>query len=72
MGLFGPPGLPRSIVEQLSNAIGKIMSSDGFVKSLVKLGPEPYYLASGPFTAFVHDDVRVWTEHARIAGIEPR
>jgi hypothetical protein len=48
------------------------MSSDGFVKSLVKLGPEPYYLASGPFTAFVHDDVRVWTEHARIAGIEPR
>ncbi|MGE3799225.1 MAG: Bug family tripartite tricarboxylate transporter substrate binding protein [Thermomicrobiales bacterium] len=72
MGLFGPPALPRSIVEQLSNAIGKIMSSEGFVKSLVKLGPEPYYLASGPFTDFVRDDVRVWTEHARIAGIEPR
>ena len=72
MGMFGPPALPRPIVEQLSNAIGKIMSNDGFVKSLEKLGPEPYYLASEPFAAFVRDDVRVWTEHARIAGIEPR
>ena len=43
-----------------------------FVKSLEKLGPEPYYLASEPFAAFVRDDVPVWTEHARIAGIEPR
>jgi tripartite-type tricarboxylate transporter receptor subunit TctC len=72
MGIFGPPALPRPIVEQLSNAIGKILSNDGFVKSLVKLGPEPYYLANGSFAAFVRDDVRVWTEHARIAGIEPR
>ncbi len=72
MGVFGPPALPHPIVEQLSDAIGKILSNDRFVKSLEKLGPEPYYLASGPFAAFVRDDVRVWTEHARIAGIEPR
>ena len=72
LGIFGPPNLPHDIVEQLSNALGKIVADEKFVKSLQKLGPEPYYLPSGPFAAFVKADVPVWTEHARIAGIEPR
>ena len=72
LGLFGPPNLPRSIVEQMSNALGKIVANETFVKSLEKLGPEPFYLPSEPFAAFVKADVPVWTEHARIAGIEPR
>ena len=72
LGLFGPPGLPRGIVEQLSNVLGKIVANQAFAKSLEKLGPEPYYLPSEPFAAFVKADVPVWTEHARIAGIEPR
>ena len=72
MGLFGPPNLPRNIVEQMSNALGRILANEAFVKSLEKMGPEPYYLPSEPFAAFVKADVPVWTEHARIAGIEPR
>jgi putative tricarboxylic transport membrane protein len=72
LGLFGPPNLPRGIVEQLSNALAKIMANEAFVKSLEQIGPEPYYMPSEPFTAFVKADVPVWTEHARIAGIEPR
>ena len=71
-GLFGPPNLPRGIVEQMSDALGKIVANPAFVQSLQKLGPEPYYLPSEPFAAFVKADVPVWTEHARIAGIEPR
>ena len=72
MGVFGPPGLPRSIVEQMSDALGKIVANDAFVRGLEKIGPEPYYLPSEPFAAFVRADVPVWTEHAQIAGIEPR
>jgi tripartite-type tricarboxylate transporter receptor subunit TctC len=72
MGVFGPPNLPRNIVEQMSYALGKIVSNEGFVRSLEKMGPEPYYLPSGSFAAFVQADVPIWTEHARIAGIEPR
>jgi tripartite-type tricarboxylate transporter receptor subunit TctC len=72
LGLFGPPDMPRLIVEQLSNALGKIVTNEAFVKSLEKLGPEPFYLPSEPFAAFVKADVPIWTEHARIAGIEPR
>ena len=71
-GLFGPPHLPRGIVEQMSEALGKIVANPGFIQSLQKLGPEPYYLPSEPFAAFVKADVPVWTEHARVAGIEPR
>jgi tripartite-type tricarboxylate transporter receptor subunit TctC len=41
MGLFGPPNLPRNIVEQMSNALGKMVLNEMFVRSLEKLGPEP-------------------------------
>jgi tripartite-type tricarboxylate transporter receptor subunit TctC len=40
MGLFGPPNLPRTIVEQMSDALGKILSNEAFVRSLEKMGPE--------------------------------
>lgn len=72
LGLFGPPNLPRAVVGQMSDALGKIVANEAFVKSLEKLGPEPFYLPAGPFADFVKADVPVWTEHARIAGIEPR
>jgi len=72
LGIFGPPHLPRNIVEQMSNALAKIVANEAFVKSLDVIGPEPYYLPSEPFAAFVNADIPIWTEHARIAGIEPR
>jgi len=56
----------------MSSALGKMVANEAFVRNLEQLGPEPYYLPSEPFTAFVRSDVPVWTEHARIAGIEPR
>jgi tripartite-type tricarboxylate transporter receptor subunit TctC len=72
LGLFGPPNLPTGIVEQVSASLAKIVANEAFIRSLEKLGPEPYYMASQPFAAFVKADVSVWTDHARIAGIEPR
>jgi tripartite-type tricarboxylate transporter receptor subunit TctC len=72
LGLFGPPNLPQDIVVRLSDTLGKLLSDPMFVASLRELGPEPYYLPAGPFAAFVKADIPVWTEHARIAGIEPQ
>jgi tripartite-type tricarboxylate transporter receptor subunit TctC len=72
LGLFGPPNLPRTILEQMSSALGRIMANEAFVRNLEKIGPEPYYLSGEPFATFVKSDVSVWSEHARIAGIEPR
>jgi tripartite-type tricarboxylate transporter receptor subunit TctC len=72
VGLFGPPSLPPDITEQMSAALGKILSDETFVTRLQRMGPEPYYLPSGPFAAFVAADVPIWAEHARIAGIAPQ
>jgi tripartite-type tricarboxylate transporter receptor subunit TctC len=72
LGLFGPPNLPRNIVQQMSDALAKMVANEAFDRNLEKIGPEAYYLPSEPFAAFVKADVPVWTEHARIAGIEPR
>jgi tripartite-type tricarboxylate transporter receptor subunit TctC len=71
-GLFGPPNLPQDIVTRLSDTLGKLVSDPQFVATLRELGPEPYYLPAVPFAAFVKADIPVWTEHARIAGIEPQ
>ena len=69
-GLFGPPGLPRDVVEQMSKALGTLLADEAFVARMLAVGPEPYYLPPEPFAAFVKADIPVWAEHARIAGIE--
>lgn len=71
-GMFGPPGLPTPVVEQLSMALSKIMAERDLAERLIAMGLEPFFLASAPFTAFVKADIPVWTEHARTAGIEPQ
>lgn len=71
-GMFGPPGLPAPIVEQLSTALGKIMADGALGQRLVNMGLEPFFLPSAPFADFVRADIPVWTEHARTAGIEPQ
>jgi tripartite-type tricarboxylate transporter receptor subunit TctC len=72
LGLFGPPNLPQDIVVRLSDTVGKLLSDPTFTASLRELGPEPYYLPAASFAAFVKADIPIWTEHARIAGIEPQ
>ena len=62
IGLFGPPNLPPDITEQMSDALGKIFADETFVARLQKMGPEPYYLPSAPFAAFVAADIPVWAE----------
>ena len=71
-GVFGPPGLAPDIVELFSAAIGKLVADDEFARKLLDVGPEPYFLPSGSFAAFVKADIPIWTEHARIAGIVPQ
>jgi tripartite-type tricarboxylate transporter receptor subunit TctC len=71
-GLFGPPGLPRDVVERMADALRRMLTDEAFVTRLLTVGTEPYYMAPEPFAAFVAADVPIWTEHARVAGIEPQ
>jgi tripartite-type tricarboxylate transporter receptor subunit TctC len=72
VGLFGPPGLPQDVTEQMSNAIGKILADETFIAKLQRMGPEPHYMPSKPFAGFVAADVPIWSEHARTAGLAPQ
>lgn len=71
-GLFGPPGLRPPIVARMSEEIGKMLADPAFAKRLDSIGPEPYFMAAEPFAAFVKADIAVWTDHAKVAGIEPQ
>ena len=72
VGLFGPPGLPRNVVERMAEAVRRMLADETSATRLQATGTEPYYMPTEPFAAFVAADVPIWSEHARIAGIEPQ
>lgn len=71
-GLFGPANLAAPIVKQLSDASGKIIKNPEIARKIGLMGTELYYMPSGPFAAFVKNDVPVWHAHAKTAGIVPQ
>ena len=71
-GLFGPPGLPKAIVDQMASVMQKLLADGEVAAKLSGVGVEPFYMPPEPFAAFVKADIPVWTEHARVAGIEPQ
>lgn len=70
--LFGPAKLSPDIVKKLSDVTGKVLAEPAIAKKLEGMGAELWYMPSDKFAKFVVDDIPVWTEHARIAGIEPQ
>ena len=70
-GLFGPAGLPKTVVDTLSGALQRTLSRPGFREKLLTAGVEP--TPSGPeaFGAMVKRQLEVWGHKVRSAGIKP-
>lgn len=60
------------IVEQMAGALAKLLADREFAAKLSGVGVEPHDMPPEPFAQFVRADIPVWTEHARVAGIEPQ
>ena len=70
--LFGPPGLPASIVDRMGDAIEKIVSRPDAKERLGILGTEPWFGRGDVLGRWVKEDVPRWTAHAQEAGISPQ
>jgi tripartite-type tricarboxylate transporter receptor subunit TctC len=69
LGLVGPAGLPRSIVDKLAGTARKAMQAPEAEAALVKQGYDPHFLGPDQFAAFIAGEKARWSAVASAAGL---
>src|SRR5215469_7481355 len=69
LGLAGPAGLPRSIVDKLAGPAQKAMQAPDSAAVLVKQGYDPHFLGPDQFAAFIVSEKARWSAVASAAGL---
>jgi tripartite-type tricarboxylate transporter receptor subunit TctC len=68
LGISGPAGLPRPVVERLHAAMRKSLSNPMVVQRLADLGVQGRDMTPEQFTAFVANQVKEWEQPVRDSG----
>ena len=68
-GLFGPRGLPRPIVDRLSEEMRRILDADAMKQRLVDLASEPIWMDPARTDAFVREEFDRWGPVVRAAKV---
>ena len=68
LGVFGPVGMPQSIVAKLNGALLSAMRSEGMLTTLHALGAEPDPTSSEEMGAILRRDYDRWGEIVRLTG----
>ena len=69
LGLVGPAGLPRPIVDKLAGVAQKAMQAPESAAALVKQGYDPHFLGPDQFAAFIASEDARWSAVASAAGL---
>ena len=69
LGLVGPAGLPRPIVDKLAGVAQKAMQAPQSAAALVKQGYDPHFLGPDQFAAFIASEKARWSAVASAAGL---
>jgi tripartite-type tricarboxylate transporter receptor subunit TctC len=72
LGLMGPAGLPKPIVETLATTTSKALQSPQAEKDLAKQGYDPHYLGPDQFAAYIKSEHDRWAAVARAAGLSTK
>jgi len=68
-GVFGPPGLPATIVEALNRSLMDILADDKTRQRLVTVGVVVKGSSAAEFGAFMKDEYKKWNAVRVAAGI---
>jgi tripartite-type tricarboxylate transporter receptor subunit TctC len=71
IGLVGPAGVPRSIVEPLNAEINRILARQDIRDKLAELGAETAPGSPDDFAAFIRQQLESWRTKIAAAGIQP-
>jgi tripartite-type tricarboxylate transporter receptor subunit TctC len=69
LGLAGPAGLGRPVVDKLAGVAQKAMQTPQSKAALVKQGYDSHYLGPEQFAAFIESEKSRWSAVARSAGL---
>jgi tripartite-type tricarboxylate transporter receptor subunit TctC len=69
LGLVGPAGLPRPIVDKLAVTARNAMQAPESAAALVKQGYAPHFLGPDQFAAFIASEKARWSAVASAAGL---
>jgi tripartite-type tricarboxylate transporter receptor subunit TctC len=70
-GVFAPAGVPRDVIVQLNDLIGKIVNTPEMTDLLRKLGFEPRTGTPEQFAAFVRNEMVQNAKLVKFAGLNP-
>ncbi len=68
LGVSGPAGLPRAVVERLHAAMKKSLANPTVQQRLADLGVQGKDMTPGEFTAFVANQVKEWHQPVKDSG----
>ena len=68
LGMFGPPGLPKSVLGTIGAALQAALSDPQSIERFKKIGVEPSFKEADGFRALYHSDVRRWRDFAQRYG----
>jgi tripartite-type tricarboxylate transporter receptor subunit TctC len=68
--VFGPAKMPPQVVEQLSQALSKVLSTPDAAERIRALGMEPDAIARAAFEQQVSKDMAVWAQIVERGGIK--
>jgi tripartite-type tricarboxylate transporter receptor subunit TctC len=69
-GMFGPPGLPKPIVDKLSAEINAIMKTPEFAEKIASQGGTIYGGTPESFAAYIRTDTAKWDKLVKSANIK--
>ena len=67
-GVLGPAGMPRDMVQALSQAVGKAARDPDMRKRLAEQGAEPVGSSAEEFSKIMKDEVAKWAEVVKVSG----
>jgi tripartite-type tricarboxylate transporter receptor subunit TctC len=68
-GLMAPAGTPKDIVNRIADEFAKAAKDPKFIAQLDAYGVEPLGLTPEEFTKFIPEDIALWAEAVKIAGV---
>ena len=70
-GIFGPKGMPKAAVDRINRELAVILKRPEVREAFGKLAFEPRSSTPEELTAFLKQQIEVWTSTARQVGIKP-
>jgi tripartite-type tricarboxylate transporter receptor subunit TctC len=69
-GMLAPAGTPKEIVNKIAAEFARAAKDPEFVKQMDKYGADPLGLAPEAFAKFLKDDMALWAEAVKVAGVK--